>query len=166
MDYLMAGNNVSAVVASIEVKTETGRSNTGVISLLTQLSKALNRRTSEELLGMRLKSYLVLSYVRDHPGTTQQELERAMLMDANGTVILLNELEAARYSVRRRDPDDRRRHIVELTPAGRHAIERADKARETIEEDVLATLTPQERETFRNLVQRVLESLLRSEKRA
>ncbi len=166
MDYLMAGNNVSAVVASIDVKTETGRSNTGVISLLTQLSKALNRRTSEELLGMRLKSYLVLSYVRDHPGTTQQELERAMLMDANGTVILLNELEAARYSVRRRDPDDRRRHIVELTPAGRHAIERADKARETIEEDVLATLTPQERETFRNLVQRVLESLLRSEKRA
>jgi DNA-binding MarR family transcriptional regulator len=162
----MAGNNVSAVVASIDVKTETGRSNTGVISLLTQLSKALNRRTSEELLGMRLKSYLVLSYVRDHPGTTQQELERAMLMDANGTVILLNELEAARYSVRRRDPDDRRRHIVELTPAGRHAMERADKARETIEEDVLATLTPTERETFRNLVQRVLESLLQSEKRA
>jgi DNA-binding MarR family transcriptional regulator len=162
----MAGNNVSAVVASIDVKTETGRSNTGVISLLTQLSKALNRRTSEELLGMRLKSYLVLSYVRDHPGTTQQELERAMLMDANGTVILLNELEAARYSVRRRDPDDRRRHIVELTPAGRHAIERADKARETIEEDVLASLTPTERETFRNLVQRVLEGLLQSEKRA
>jgi DNA-binding MarR family transcriptional regulator len=89
-----------------------------------------------------------------------------MLMDANGTVILLNELEAARYSVRRRDPDDRRRHIVELTPAGRHAMERADKARETIEEDVLATLTPTERETFRNLVQRVLESLLQSEKRA
>jgi DNA-binding MarR family transcriptional regulator len=162
----MAGNNVSAVVASIDVKTETGRSNTGVISLLTQLSKALNRRTSEELLGMRLKSYLVLSFVRDHPGTTQQELERAMLMDANGTVILLNELEAARYSVRRRDPDDRRRHIVELTPAGRHAIERADKARETIEEDVLASLTPTERETFRNLVQRVLEGLLQSEKRA
>jgi hypothetical protein len=45
-------------------------------------------------------------------------------------------------------------------------MERADKARETIEEDVLATLTPTERETFRNLVQRVLESLLQSEKRA
>jgi DNA-binding MarR family transcriptional regulator len=55
---------------------------------------------------------------------------------------------------------------VELTPAGRHAIERADKARETIEEDVLASLTPKERETFRDLVQRVLDSLLQSEKRA
>jgi DNA-binding MarR family transcriptional regulator len=166
MDYLLGGNNDLAVLALIDVKTETGRSNTGVITLLTQLSKALNRRTSEELLGMRLKSYLVLCYVRDHPGTTQHELERAMLMDANGVVILLNELEAARYSVRRRDPDDRRRHLVELTPSGRHAIERADKARESIEDDVLASLTPQERETFRDLVQRVLDGLLQTEPRA
>jgi len=166
MDYLTGGNNALAVLASIDVKTETGRSNTGVVTLLTQLSKALHRRTSEELLGMRLKAYLVLSYVRDHPGTTQHELERAMLMDANGVVILLNELEAARYSVRRRDPDDRRRHLVELTAAGRHAIERADKARESIEEEVLATLTPQERVTFRELIQRVLDSLLQSEPRA
>jgi DNA-binding MarR family transcriptional regulator len=166
MDYLTGGNNAFAVLASIDVKTEAGRSNTGVITLLTQLSKALHRRTSEELLGMRLKSYLILSYVRDHPGTTQHELERAMLMDANGIVILLNELEAAHYSVRRRDPDDRRRHLVELTQAGRHAIERADKARETIEEDVLGALSPKERETFRDLVQRVLEGLLQAEKPA
>ena len=166
MDYSKVGNNAFAVVPSIVVKTETSRSNTGVITLLTQLSKALHRRTSEELLGMRLKSYLVLSYVRDHPGTTQQELETAMLMDANGVVILLNELEAARYSIRTRDPDDRRRHLVQLTPAGRHAIERADKARESIEEDVLASLTPKERETFRDLVQRVLDGLLQAEKRA
>ena len=163
----MAGNNASTVIGSIDVKAET-RSDTGVITLLTQLSKALHRRTSEELLGMRLKAYLVLSYVRDHPGTTQHELETAMLMDANGVVILLNELEAARYSVRRRDPDDRRRHIVELTAAGRHAIERADKARESIEDEVLAALTPEERVTFRNLVQRVLDGLLQgaSEARA
>ncbi len=161
-----AGIMPFAVLPSIDVKTETGRSNTGVISLLTQLSKALHRRTSEELLGMRLKAYLVLSYVRDHPGTTQQELERAMLMDANGVVILLNELEAARYSVRRRDPDDRRRHLVELTTSGRNALERADKARESIEEEVLAALSPEERETFRELIQRVLDSLLQAETRA
>ena len=161
----MGGNNDLAVLASIDVKTETGRSNTGVITLLTQLSKALNRRTSEELLGMRLKSYLVLCYVRDHPGTTQHELERAMLMDANGIVILLNELEAARFSVRRRDPNDRRRHLVEVTSAGLRAIERADKARESIEEEVLAPLSPEERVTMRNLIQRVLDGLRQAEPR-
>ena len=144
----------------IDVKTEGQRSEKGVITLLTQLSKALHRRTSEELLGMRLKAYLVLGYVRDHPGTTQQELEHAMLMDANGVVIMLNELEALGFSVRRRDANDRRRHIVELTASGARALERADKAQESIEGDILAPLTPDERATFRSLIQRVLDSLL------
>ena len=131
-----------------------------LISLLTQLSKALNRRTSEELLGMRLKQYMALGYVRDHPGTTQQELETAMLMDANAVVLLLNELEAARLSVRRRDPDDRRRHLVEVTAGGRHALERADRAREGLEDEVLGELTSDERATLRRLVEKVLDGLL------
>jgi DNA-binding MarR family transcriptional regulator len=165
MDYLRGGNNGVAVVPSTDMKTAGQRSDTGVISLFTQLSKALNRRTSEELLGMRLKAYLALGYVRDHPGTTQHELERAMLMDANGIVILLNELEAARFSVRRRDPNDRRRHLVEVTPAGLRAIERADKARESIEDEVLAPLSPEERLTMRNLIERVLDGLRQAEPR-
>lgn len=127
--------------------------------MLSQLSKALNRRASEELLGMRLKPYMVLGYIREHPGATQQELENVLFMDANGVVILLNELEAAGHSIRRRDPQDRRRHIVELTPAGRHALERADKARESLEGEMLAGLTAEERATLRSLVHRVLDSL-------
>ena len=49
---------------------------------------------------------------------------------------------------------------VELTTAGRHALERADKARETLEEEVLAALSPEERATLRRLMQRVLDGLL------
>jgi MarR family transcriptional regulator, temperature-dependent positive regulator of motility len=131
-----------------------------MVSLLMQLSKALNRRSSEDLLGMRLKAYMALGYIRDHPGVTQQELESALFMDANSVVILLNELEAARYSIRQRDPQDRRRHIVELTTAGRHAVERADIARDSLEGEVLSALSAEERATLRSLVQRVLASLL------
>src|ERR1700747_1507775 len=100
----------------------------GLVSLLVQLNKAIHRRSSEEMLGMRLKAYMTLGHVRDHPGTTQQELETALVMDANSVVLILNELEARQLSLRRRDPQDRRRHIVEITPAGRRALERADKA--------------------------------------
>ena len=135
------------------------RSDPGLVSLLNQLSKALNRRASEELLGMRLKPYMALGYIRDHPGATQQELESVMFMDANGVVLLLNELEAAHHSIRRRDPQDRRRHIVELTAAGRHALERADKARESLEGEMLDGLTAEERATLFSLVQRVLDRL-------
>jgi len=141
------------------VRIEEKRGEPGLVSMLSQLSKALNRRASEELLGMRLKPYMVLGYIREHPGATQQELENVLFMDANGVVILLNELEAAGHSMRRRDPQDRRRHIVELTAAGRHALERADKARESLEGEMLAGLTAEERATLRRLVHRVLETL-------
>ena len=132
----------------------------GFVSLLTQVHKALNRRTGEELLGMRFKPYMTLGYVRDHPGTTQQELESALFMDANSVVLILNELEAAQFSVRRRDPNDRRRHIVEITASGRRALERADKARDTLEDEVLRNLSSEERGTLRSLLEKVLEGLL------
>jgi len=109
---------------------------------------------------MRLKPYMALGYIRDHPGATQQELENVLFMDANSVVLILNELEAAQFSIRRRDPQDRRRHIVEMTAAGRRAIERADKARESLEDEVLAPLSAEERKTLRGLVERVLDSLL------
>ncbi|HEY8802520.1 MAG TPA: MarR family winged helix-turn-helix transcriptional regulator [Candidatus Dormibacteraeota bacterium] len=136
-------------------------SDTGLIALLIQINKALHRRTSEELLGMRLKSFLLLGYVRDRGAVSQQELETGLLMDANSVVLLLNETEAAGFSVRRRDPADRRRHMVELTAAGRTAVERAEKAREGIEDEVLADLSPEERETLRKLLRSVLDGLLR-----
>ncbi len=132
----------------------------GFISLLTQVHKALNRRTDEKLLGMRFKLYMTLGYIRVHQGTTQQELESAMFIDANTVVLLLNELEAAQYSVRRRDPNDRRRHIVEITPAGRRALERADKARESLEDEVLQGFSVEDRNTLRRLLERVRDGLL------
>ena len=143
----------------MDVKKDEMKSDPGFVSLLTQLYKALNRRTSEDLLGMRFKPYMTLGYIRDHPGTTQQELESALFMDANSVVLILNELEAAQYSIRRRDSHDRRRHIVEITAAGRRAIERADKARESLEDAGLRALSADERKTLRKLLERVLESM-------
>jgi DNA-binding MarR family transcriptional regulator len=138
----------------------------GLVSLLVQLNKAIHRRSTDEMLGMRLKAYMTLGYVRDHPGATQQELESALVMDANSVVLILNELEAAQLSIRRRDPQDRRRHIVEITAAGRHALERADKARATLEDEICASLTDEERKTLKKLAGRVLESALKQEARA
>ena len=114
---------------------------------------------------MRFKPYMTLGFIRDHPGITQQEIENALFMDANSVVLILNELEAAQFSLRRRDPSDRRRHIVEITATGKRALERADKARESLEDEVLGTLSGEERKNLRRLLERVLENLF-SEARA
>src|SRR6266487_752980 len=139
---------------------KSGEQRPGLVSLLSQFAKALHRRSTEELLGMRFKPYMTLGYIRDHPGTTQQELESSLFMDANSVVLILNELEAAQFSIRRRDPNDRRRHIVEITPTGRRALERADRARDSLEGEVLGSLSAEERKTLRSLLERVLEGLL------
>src|SRR5260370_19152149 len=104
MDYLESGNDSELVVGSEMAKMEKG-SDTGLVALLTQISKALHRRTTEELLGMRLKQFMLLGYVRDHGGVSQQELEKALLIDANGVVLLLNGLEPAGFSGRHGGPN-------------------------------------------------------------
>jgi DNA-binding MarR family transcriptional regulator len=124
--------------------------------LLTRLAKQVYRRSSDELLGMQLRHLVALSYVRDHDVCPQHELAEAFCMDANNVVLLLNELEQLGYVTRLRDPDDRRRHVVQLTPAGADALGLAEHAQEAIEDDVLQALDPSERAILWQLLTRAL----------
>jgi MarR family transcriptional regulator, temperature-dependent positive regulator of motility len=127
----------------------------GTIVQLIQLTRSVYRRLSEDVLGMKLKAYLTLSNLRDAP-VSQSDLCAAMHLDPNNCVLLLNDLEAAGYAQRRRDPADRRRHIVEITPAGRKAMASAERAIESLEAEVLAGLAPEEREALRGMLARAL----------
>jgi DNA-binding MarR family transcriptional regulator len=129
----------------------------GTITLLSRLSKLVYRRTPEEALGMRLRQFVVLSYLAEHNGVQQGELGDILCMDSNNLVLLLNELETAGYAERRRDTEDRRRHIVELTDGGRAALRRAERARESVEDDVLRALDTDERDTLRRLLAKALD---------
>jgi DNA-binding MarR family transcriptional regulator len=126
------------------------------MALLTRLAKQVYRRSSEELLGMHMRHLMALSYVRDHNGGPQQELAEALCMDANNVVLLLNELEQQGYVTRRRDPSDRRRHLVDLTPSGSESLSRAELSQETIEDDVLQALDAEERATLWRLLAQAL----------
>jgi DNA-binding MarR family transcriptional regulator len=128
----------------------------GAITLLSRLAKHVMRNTPEDVLGMRFRHFTVLSYLYEHGGVPQHELADVFCIDANNLVILLNELESLGYAQRERDPQDRRRHIVLLTPSGRAAFKRAEKAREVIEDDVLSGLDAEERDTLRRLLAKAL----------
>lgn len=58
----------------------------------------------------------------------------------------------------RADPDDRRRHIVEITPRGKKVLERAERGMDKLEQELLSALSPSERAKLKQLVRRVLES--------
>lgn len=126
------------------------------LPLLTRMSKLIYRRSSEELLGMSLRHYVALAYLRDVEHAPQQLMCEIFGVDANNMVLLLNALEAAGYIARVRDPADRRRHLVELTDAGRTALERAEIAQGAIEDEILGALSVPERATLRELLARAL----------
>ncbi len=129
----------------------------GVVVLLTQLARVVYRRTPESVLGMRLKEFVALSLLRDHRAAPQQAMGEAMCLDPNNLVLLLNDLEAAGYARRRRDPVDRRRHIVDITPKGVRALQRAERGLESVEDNVLSALDAGERAELRALLAKALD---------
>ncbi len=130
---------------------------TGTIVLLTQLARAVFLRSSVELVGMNLRNMVVLAYLRDHPGVSQQAMTEHLSMDSNTGVLILNDLEDLEYAERRRDPSDRRRHIVHITDAGLEALELAEVAQGSIEDEILAGLSSTERDQLRRLLVKALE---------
>ncbi|MEV7887012.1 MarR family winged helix-turn-helix transcriptional regulator [Streptomyces sp. NPDC002817] len=85
----------------------------------------------------------------------QRDLGARLSVDPSVLVTLLNALEDRDLVRRRRDPADRRRHIVEITEAGTAAATKLDAAVGRVEDELFADLTPQERETLSSLLARV-----------
>jgi MarR family transcriptional regulator, temperature-dependent positive regulator of motility len=133
-----------------------GSSEQSLVVLLARLSKAIYRRADAAVLGTGLKEYLALANLRDG-AIPQQVLADRLHMDENNLVLLLNGLEEGELISRRRDPDDRRRHIVEVTNKGRKALERAERGMAGLEHDLLGSLSQSDRLTLKRLVLRILD---------
>jgi DNA-binding MarR family transcriptional regulator len=126
----------------------------GTVVVLMRLAAAIKKRSTEELLGLKLRQLMLLSYLSAGAPALQQQLCESLWLDANNCVLLLNELEDLGYVQRRRDPADRRRHVVELTEVGRATLERAEAAQESLWDELFAALSDEERATLHSLLGR------------
>jgi DNA-binding MarR family transcriptional regulator len=132
------------------------RTTAGAVVLLTRLARSVYRHVDEDALGMKLKQYVMLSLIGESEGVTQRQLSDVMGIDANMVVLLLNALEERGFAVRERDREDRRRHIVRITPAGRKAVVKAERALEAVTDQALGGLEPDERDQLRGLLAKAL----------
>ena len=128
----------------------------GALVLLTRMSRLIHHEVDPDELGMSMKEFSTLNFVRDGDGVTQRELATLMCVDANMVVQLLNSLERRRFAVRERDEQDRRRHVVRITPAGTRALVRAERVLEESSDAVLAGLDEDERGRLRGLLAKAL----------
>jgi DNA-binding MarR family transcriptional regulator len=117
----------------------------------------VGRRAAEDALGSLRPRHLTALTLLDERGPTgQQSLAEVLSLDPSNVVGLLNDLEKRGFVVRRRDPADRRRHIVELSADGRTALDRASAELTRIEDELFAALNGTERHALEAMVHRVV----------
>ena len=102
--------------------------------------------------GLRPRHLIALSVLRERGPITQRDLASTLQMDRTNLVGLLNDLETRKLVERRRSPEDRRRHIVEMTEAGAEQLVRAEGFLVTVEDDVLGALDEEQRRTLHDLL--------------
>lgn len=125
--------------------------------LLGRLGVAMKATAMEEFdrEGFNPYHYSVLALLDEGSRETQATIADALQVDPSHLVGLLDGLEERGLVERRRDPSDRRRHLVSLTPDGKRQLASLRKMVRRLEDDFLAALTPEERETLHDLLLRV-----------
>ncbi|RSM80844.1 MarR family transcriptional regulator [Amycolatopsis sp. WAC 01375] len=123
-------------------------------ALLDHVTRRIRLRSESVLtpLGLRPRHLVALTVLRDLRGSSQQDLAKTLEMDSTNVVGLLNDLESANLIERRRSPEDRRRHIVELTDVGAKQLAKAEFALAAVEDEVLGALDKDQRETLYTLL--------------
>jgi MarR family transcriptional regulator, lower aerobic nicotinate degradation pathway regulator len=122
--------------------------------LLKRLGWAIKDRTfaAFEEAGESPYHYSILAVLEESARETQATIADALGYDKSWLVGLLDELEADGSIERRRDPADRRRHLVSLNPAGKKKLVRLRAISQNVEEEFFAGLEPAQRESLHALL--------------
>jgi DNA-binding MarR family transcriptional regulator len=109
--------------------------------------------------GLTVPQYAALFVLDEQPGISAAELARRCLVTPQTMTTILRNLESAELV--ERTPHPLHRHVIETrpTPAGRKALEEADKRATAVERRLAAAFTTEELDTLRALLARCSESL-------
>ena len=131
-----------------------------ILPLIEYLARVGRRATDTSAAGcLRPRHLIALKLLAEHGPMSQHAVGTALSLDPSNVVGLLNELEERGLVTRRRDPADRRRHIVELSPAGSSELAQTYSQLGLVEDDLFKALTAQERGTLHDLLARAVDTL-------
>ena len=107
--------------------------------------------------GFSQYHYSVLALLHEQDRETQAEIAATLDLDPSQLVGVLDGLEQRELIARRRDPRDRRRHLVSLTAEGRRQLRRLRTAIDRLEDQLFAPLDPGDRATLHAMLLRLAE---------
>ncbi|MEV6360926.1 MarR family winged helix-turn-helix transcriptional regulator [Nocardia asteroides] len=127
--------------------------------LLTQTAQHAHRLVSDGFAaaGARGYHYRLLATLAETGPASQAELGRRSGIHVSDMVATINELAEDHLVERAPDPADRRRNIISLTSAGTRQLRRLDKQLADAQVELLAPLSPTQRQQLTTLLIRLLD---------
>jgi MarR family transcriptional regulator, lower aerobic nicotinate degradation pathway regulator len=124
------------------------------IFLLKRLGDLVKERAVPEFVAAGCNPYqhAVLTLLGEGARDTQAEIADALGFDRSQLVGILDDLEEQGLIERQRDPNDRRRHVVTMTPAGKRTLARRRALLERIENEFFGPLDAEGREKLHELL--------------
>jgi DNA-binding MarR family transcriptional regulator len=107
--------------------------------------------------GLTGKHFGCLKVIAAEGPLSQQALGERICIDRTTIVSVVDDLEAAGFLERRRDPDDRRAYALHVTRKGKTWLERMTPQVLAAERELLAPLSADERRQLVALLQRILD---------
>ena len=108
--------------------------------------------------GLRSYHYRLLAALEEWGPVGQADLGRSTSLDRSDVVAVLGELERLGLVERTVNPNNRRRNIVSITPAGGKQLRALDHVVDEIQERVLAPLSQDERRELTKLLRKLADA--------
>jgi|HubBroStandDraft_1064217.scaffolds.fasta_scaffold171052_2 DNA-binding MarR family transcriptional regulator len=133
-----------------------------LLYLMKQVELAVRARLDELVrpAGLTPLQYTALTVLERHPGLTSARLARHSFVTAQTMSDMVTLLRDRGLIERRRDPADRRRLVLALTPKGRDLLDEYRPAVAALEDEMLSGLSAKERDRLRAATLSCREALL------
>jgi MarR family transcriptional regulator, lower aerobic nicotinate degradation pathway regulator len=127
--------------------------------LISQISTHAHRLLTDRLAAARARGYhfRLLAALEEFGPASQASLGRRTEMDRSDVVAAINELVAQKLAERATDQNDRRRNIITITAKGRAHLRRLDTLLADAQDELLAPLSPGERQALVGMLTRLLD---------
>ena len=125
-----------------------------ILPLIDHLAR-ISRRAADAAMAdgsLRPRHVIALTLLGERGPMTQHAVGAALSLDPSNVVGLLNELEERGLITRRRDPADRRRHIVEVSATGADELTQTYTQLGLVEDELFKTLTCDQRSALHELL--------------
>ena len=118
-----------------------------ILPLIDHLARICRRAADAAMAdgSLRPRHVIALTLLSERGPMTQHAVGAALSLDPSNVVGLLNELEERGLITRRRDPADRRRHIVEVSATGAEELTQTYAQLGLVEDELFKTLTCEQR---------------------